>query len=166
MISKQFWAGCGQVKLQKQVSEATDLTNASSLSMFTVYVYINIKCVYFSPSTVLILPYSKPQLLFLILLQMFLIHWPLFLWAPTASVRGRRISLWEGTLVLCPISQLTCPPISSTIMFGWSWKARGPLSELGRLSGSITSPLSQLSLRSQLKARGQIFHDVLSLKIS
>lgn len=45
------------------MKEATDLINESSLSMFTIYVYINIKKVYFSPSTVLALSYSKPQLL-------------------------------------------------------------------------------------------------------
>ena len=34
------------------MKEVTDFTNETSLSMFTVYVYINIKNVYFSPSAV------------------------------------------------------------------------------------------------------------------
>lgn len=42
--------------------------------MFTVYVYINIKNVYFPLFILFILPYSKPQLLFFIPWAIFAIH--------------------------------------------------------------------------------------------
>ena len=104
-----------QIKLYKKLSqsmkEVTDFTNESSLSMFTVYVYINIKNVYFSPSTVLALSYSKPQLL--------PVH-PLanipnllaLLFSLDSIHRHSRSALWEGTVdssASC-LSSLTHPP--------------------------------------------------------
>lgn len=50
-------------QLAQSMKEVADFTNETSLSMFTVCVYINIKNAYFSPSAVLALSYSKPQLL-------------------------------------------------------------------------------------------------------
>ena len=94
------------------MKEVTDFTNETSLSMFTVYVYINIKNVYFSPSAVLALSYSKPQLLPVLHPLANIPNLLALLFSLDSIHRHSRSALWEGTVdssASC-LSSLTHPP--------------------------------------------------------
>ena len=80
------------------MKEVTDFTNETSLSMFTVYVYINIKNVYFSPSAVLALSYSKPQLLPVLHPLANIPNLLALLLSLDSIHRHSRSALWEGTV--------------------------------------------------------------------